>query len=575
MSNNPSKVQQLFDAIGIKRVVFVDDRFGITRERIGSVCRDLTFAQITASGVFSDIKLTDDETIREQRLTSAIDGLEDTDLQRVFDTLQEMQGNGNAEQDRKAATEFSKILGTAADIKLLSLAQWRAQSKTLIAEEKNNPTLFVFDDDFRLEGAGEKEGRRLIEAIHSQLPKYKYAYALLTHKATDDSSEKELEKDIAKEYPEIMDFVIVIAKSRLTANENERFVHRIKTTLLFRLFSILKIKLKAAVLAAHKDALGKIETLGVDAFERIVYRSSDIEGAWSPETLARIFSVAQERRVRSRLREDQELHEAVLEIDPLCGLETGGVSAEVKKIAEELQRGEVYDSDNDLNRLYLPLDCGDIFKTETGEQYLLVGQPCDLMVRKSGRRKCDIRDDQQVVALVCMNPHTKSKQGKHPRDYEFELCHYEDDTTKAWFASMNLTLHIPVWVLDLAVLNAEGKCSISSEQPTPVLLTLPWRKRLDLLKKRAQKVVSLVDQAAISAGENRDELLKSLLRLPLETPFSVKIEPIERKVGDPWQLHIGLKRVSHLRERYSDSLLSQYSSYMSRLDLPHDLTRFN
>jgi hypothetical protein len=574
MSNKPSIVQQLFDAIGIKRVVYVDDRFGITRERISIVCRDLTSEQITASGVFSGIILTDDETIREQRLTLAIDGLEDTDLQRIFDTLQELRGNGNAVQDRKAATEFSKTIGTAADVKLLSLAEWRAQSKTLIAEVGDKPTLFVFDDDFRLEGAGEEEGRRLINAIHGQLPIYKYAYALLTHKATDDSSEKELEIEIANKYPEITNFVMVIAKTRLTTDKNERFVHRIKTTLLFRLFRIMKTKLTETALAAHKDSLEKIESLSVDAFERIVYRSSDVEGAWSPETLVRIFGAAQERSVRSRLREDQELHKAVLEIDPLCGLETG-VSAEVQEIAEELQRGEVYDSGIDLNRLHLPLECGDIFKTETGKQFILVGQPCDLVVRKSGRRKCDIRDDQQVVALVCMNSHIKSNKGKHPRDYEFELYHYPDDASKVWFASMNLALHIPIWVLDLAVLNAEGHCSIVSEPQTPDLLTLPWRKRLDILKERAKKVVNLVDQAAISAGENRDELLKSLLRLPLATPFSVKLEPITRKLGDPWQLNIGLQRISHLRDRYSDSLLSNYASYISRLDLPHDLTRFN
>ena len=60
-------------------------------------------------------------------------------------------------------------------------------------------------------------------------------------------------------------------------------------------------------------------------------------GAWSPETLMRIFGVVQERGVRSRLRGDQELHGAILEIDPLCAIETGGVSKQVEETAEKLQ----------------------------------------------------------------------------------------------------------------------------------------------------------------------------------------------------------------------------------------------
>ncbi|MGD0900632.1 MAG: hypothetical protein ABR915_22600, partial [Thermoguttaceae bacterium] len=491
----------------------------------------------------------------------------------AFDVLQTVAGNGGAEQDRLAGKAFSEILGAAADVKLLSLTEWRAQSEGLIAQVAATPTLFIFDDDFRLEGGKQDDGRRLIDQVHQRLGQYRYAYALLTHNATTDESEIALERIIARDYPAIADYVVVIAKTRLTGEGRERFVHRLKGTLLFRLFRVLRSKLKEAALAAHNEAIDKIDSFGVDAFERIIYRSSREEGAWSPETLMRIFEAVQERGVRSRLRLDEELHKAIWEIDPLCAIETGGISKHVEKTAEELQRAEVYDTAADLNLLHLPVDFGDIFRSDSGDQYVVVAQPCDLMVRKDGRRKKDLRDERQMLTLLPVGSRAKSKKGPRVQEHEFELCHFAEGAEDVWFSQVNQALYVPAWILDMAVLNPEGACSIDLGQQAPPLLTLPWRQRLDIVKGRAAKVIELADAAAIPAGENREELLRSLLRLPLTIPFSVRIDPPNRRAGQLEQLHVGLRRVIRLRQGYAAALLSQYANYMSRLDQPHDLTR--
>jgi hypothetical protein len=413
----------------------------------------------------------------------------------------------------------------------------------------------------------------MIVSLHAELQEYKYAYALLTHNATTDASEADLERTIAQQEPNIEDFVVVIAKARLTGEDRDRFVHRLKSTLLFRLFRRLKNKLKEAASAAHDKALGKINSLGVDAFERIIHRSSREEGAWAPETLVRIFGVMHEREIRSRLRGDDSLHGSISEIDPLCTIETGGISKEVEKIAEELQRAEVYDTEAELNVLHLPVECGDIFRSDEGDQYVVVAQPCDLVVRNDGRRRKDTREERQVVALLKVGSRPRGKKEPRFGDNEFELCHFVDGVENVWFGEVNQTVHVPAWVLDLAVLNPEGTCRISvEEQPLP-LLTLPWNKRLGTLKERAANVVALADAAAIPIGDNREELLRSLLRLPLSTAFSVKIDPPERQSGQPWQLCVGLRRVLRLRERYAAALLGQYANYLSRPGQPHDLTK--
>ena len=130
--------------------------------------------------------------------------------------------------------------------------------------------------------------------------------------------------------------------------DRNRFVHRLKATLLYRLFRVVRQKLTAATTEANAVALQEIEKLGLEAFERIVLRSSQEEGAWSPETLTRLFGVTHERLVRLRLRGDVELHEAVADIDPLCSIETQGVSDAVRELAENLQRLEMYDGPDEL-----------------------------------------------------------------------------------------------------------------------------------------------------------------------------------------------------------------------------------
>ena len=146
-------------------------------------------------------------------------------------------------------------------------------------------------------------------------------------------------------------------------------------------FAIQTVKLTPLILQA--------EVYEENAEQAEIHSHEHEEGAWSPETLVRIFGVMHEREIRSRLRGDESLHASISEIDPLCTIETGGISKEVKTLAEELQRAETYDTDAELNVLHLPVDCGDIFRSDEGDQYVVVAQACDLVVRSDGRRRPD------------------------------------------------------------------------------------------------------------------------------------------------------------------------------------------
>ncbi len=136
-----------------------------------------------------------------------------------------------------------------------------------------------------------------------------------------------------------------------------------------------------------------------------------------------------------------------MEIDPLCAIETGGVSKQVEETAEKLAVAEVYDTEADLNLLHLPVEFGDIFRSDGGDQYVVVAQPCDLMVRKDGRRKRDDRDERQVLALLSVGSRAKPKKGgPRVQDHEFELCHFAEGVEDVWFSQVNQAVYVPAWV---------------------------------------------------------------------------------------------------------------------------------
>src|ERR1017187_1557949 len=121
-ASNPSIIAQLFNAAGVRRVVFVDDRFGVTTERIESLANELKRESLADCGAFpADTFEIDDEAVVRAKVIRLINAA-GADLQTMFDKLAVVQYDYNeAERDQKAAEYFQDIIGPTAEVKLLSL----------------------------------------------------------------------------------------------------------------------------------------------------------------------------------------------------------------------------------------------------------------------------------------------------------------------------------------------------------------------------------------------------------------------------------------------------------------------
>ena len=96
--------------------------------------------------------------------------------------------------------------------------------------------------------------------------------------------------------------------------------------------------------------------------------------------------------MRSSLHECRDVQESMAclrELDQLRDYPPYQPSLE----AERLYQREVYEDAEYLSRLHTPIELGDLFRKENGsKRFVLVAQPCDLMVRNdgSGRRSPDL-----------------------------------------------------------------------------------------------------------------------------------------------------------------------------------------
>lgn len=561
-------IRRLLDATGVKRVVYVDDVFSASAERVQETCDGLAIEQLRTSNAFAqvDFAIDDEEVVREQ-IRTQIDRMDRPAILDAFIRLASIAGDGIASPDAEIVPRFLDFFDDGVELITLSREQYLAQRAELIAAVAPEETLFVFDEDFRHEGAGENEGRRLVSELHAEVQHGRTSFALLTHTIPDDfQQEAALQTAIANEFEGLTDRLIVIAKQRLTA-QHQGFGWRLKIAFLASMFGELKAKLRESVESARTLAETVLDDLHVEEFERIIFHSSQTEGAWAPETLIRVFGRHYENGVRVHYRGDAAVHELAERTRQVCMVPTDGISHATRERAVEFQRAEVYEEGDDVNRLLLPLELGDVLQVADGRRFVVLAQPCELMVRDRGFRRGASFDKRQFVVLAAIeNNHEEEFK---PEAWQHELPHY-GGATAGNLANLNATFWIPVWMLDLVSVNRSGVARLLHDHEEFPLLIPNWRVRLRKLIGRVRPIVKRYRAMVASIGGEDHDVLQSLLGLPPECPFAAELSVS----GNGWAISFGIQRVLRIREPFASALYAHYGTWLTRPAFPHDLTRF-
>ena len=320
--------------------------------------------------------------------------------------------------DTRAAKSLQELLDglERCEFMMLSLKEWRNRADELLADEMAATTVFLFDRDFGREQEGaENQGFSLVREVQDM----EVGYCGLISHTFQVGSEYEAWHQLAEEHNLVRDKFVVIAKERLTGESPDyySFLRMLRLAAL----SGRCAKVKSTALSVFEESVtaakAAVEGLSVLDFDRIVLASSRREGVWEPDTLFRVFGILMRREARDRLYRDVEIPLAIAEARRISAIpeEVADALGEEKPSREALriQRFETYEPNEALNRFYLPLELGDIFEgPSVGRQYILLTQPCDLMVRKDGKRSYDDKYGRTgaLVELVVVHATKRGKE---------------------------------------------------------------------------------------------------------------------------------------------------------------------
>jgi hypothetical protein len=226
------------------------------------------------------------------------------------------------------------------------------------------------------------------------------------------------------------------------------------------------------------------------------------------------------------------------------------------------RREEVIDEADIVNRLHLPINCGDIFQlpgADTG--YVLLVQPCDAMVRgKDGERNAlegIFVPFESLVSWRKRNSKKNSKQdGPSGQASPFHLIPNMEKDGSAWVFDFRHAVCVSLATLELAAFNDEGMVKLSREQKE----SDTW---LPGLRRRFARTQSKLPP-------NADKVPKAIASISLNNTLKHRDGAWE---GTPPAWIFKYKRTGRIRAPYAEAILGSFAAYHTRAAFVHDFTR--
>ena len=470
-------------------------------------------------------------------------------------------------QADKAAMSVLRQLKKAVDqaagpkLLLLSAAAWDAQKPSHTAGAN---VLLVADLDFTGEGRGKTHGLQLLaDPGNSACAIYR---ALLTH-TIGVGEELGRQSELAGQGGENTDGFVVIAKARLAAEKPDLsgFLHLLRLAILSAPIRKLKEEVSSQLEQAGKVVAEALKQWNVYDFDSAVFGSSRREGVWEGETLLRIVAHLVASQIREKIRGDGGIR-AEIELARKASMVTiaGGRHGleGAGRQALAYQWSELYQDAASVNGHHLPLEVGDLFALDDGEErFVLLAQPCDLMVRKEGKRT---RDEKyaRLLPLCAIKPTAPGERG---HSHELEWWDPETgDSAYVHFADVHL---VRAAILDLTVLSESGEARYSgaSTNALPAHLSPAWGSHASGLMKhfksataRATRVVVALDNPKVQLNKtDREAATQSL------APFCSNTGKF-RVTLDGEGFSVNLRRVGRVAPGLAADVLRAFSRYQSR-----------
>ena len=484
LSTARETVDELLNTMEISRVICVDDVYAQkqTLEDILPILAQLSPDELNriSSEIDEDIAADLPEEIRNEKFRRAWGNLNSEKQQTLSKQILAMASTKDPEDvdDSGAASILEELVGEDKLVPL-SLSQWNEKYEEILDSAKTTKTLILFDQDLSMDGGSTTGGISLISNVLASDAADKLLCGLLTHTVTIDNQYEAWEEQ-SREHGVDRDRFVLIAKNWLS-HDPLGFARMLKLVTLSPFCKLLKEKTAEILHQATDSAKEQVGNITVFDFEHIVCRAAHAEGMWEPDMLFRLFGIFHRAEARRRARGTEELEEIARHLRLVSNIPTDSDSSPAIT-TWKIQQEEMYDAGDYVNKLHLPIDIGDIFKKTDGgssKSFILLGQPCDLMVRSDGKRYPEINE--VMLAEIVMSD--------EQRPYTEELPYFGDDPTQRYFVKLRQVYPVKLYVLDLCVYNEDGRAVFDFASSCPKGLTPAWKKRFDKSKATLEKMV--------------------------------------------------------------------------------------
>ena len=488
-------VESILGVLGVARVICVDDTYGdqLSLEEVVAAAASLDADQLADALPELGESIPDDQDVLRQKVRDVWDKLdEDIRPMRAEAVLVAARRQDGDETDDLANASILGELIPENKLVTLSPSQWQDQQEDLLEADGDHRTLFLFDRDFSKDGGDSEGGIKIIASLLARADTGSLICGLLTHTVTPENQSEQW-AELSTKHGIPRDRFIVIPKLHLS-KDPVLFAQTLKFAALCPDFTEMKRKTKEIIADAAATAANRVDDVSIFDLDHIVFRVSAKEGLWEPDILFRLHALFHRLESRRLAHEGGALEEIARRLRAVSAIPTDRGAFTPPSNAWAIQHEELFESDAHINQNHLPLEVGDIFErvgTTSRKRYILLAQPCDLMVRSDGKRYPEL-DRVPVAEVVC------AEQAPH---YSEALPYFGSAPEEKWHVKLKLIHQVRVCILDLCVLNDDGVGRLVVGGDAPPGIRPAWGARHAILTRLIGRAIRKADPFAPVAGE--------------------------------------------------------------------------
>ncbi len=533
-------VCELLIAVGISEIIVVDDEFELKIEDLHAAGNSAKKQTINVLGI-GDVDFSNEPEIWQDELS---DSWETLGPAEKWSALEDLCNKSSTPFPISGDLHLFNDLKPRIDFRGMTADKWESEKDSIINAGADRPTLVLFDRDL---GTGNpNEGHRLAVDLYAA-DKGGHIWAGLLTNTVEVADEGSVWREFTDDHADYADRFILLSKKHLVDDANS-FPEALRVVLISQPASTLSNQVQAAITSSAEKVALEIKRLSPPEFERIVFGLAKDEGVWEVDVLLRLFDARLRSNVRDALYENALVRQATNLLRKMSTQlrESNPVSIE----AQNIYRDELYENSEHLNRFHLPVELGDIYKKRVGEkQFILVGQPCDLMVRTDGKRAPDL----SFVTLlpICSDDPNKAKPDSQTHRAVFELPAFKGGNP-AW-VEMDRPCLVPMESVDYCALNDDGSGLAPTSDAQPDWIVPSWERRWRKLAESAEALRMTLK------GTNRNERIAKI-----RTQFGIRTDCKAKPSMEGDNFNLGLIRTGRILSPYARALLTNYSAHLAR-----------